>query len=331
MSKVDGGGERHNTGKAKVHLNSGHLDFYIARVTEAGMQKYPKDNWRRGMLWSIIVDCIGRHFDKLRNGQFYDEDTYDEAGNLVERGTGLPHLAIIAWNCMAWATYTHTYPEGNDLYVAPGTTPFEKGTNRHGTYLLPELFDRAPVAKDDVLTLEALEAAKEKLKLTTAPDDPFFTDTPFTTCKACALPEPDTAVPHTCILGTARQRETPPDPGTFFQTDGSVQTLDDMPRNTEAVSVSVPPGDPDAMVYWCEVPTRWLDGRGAEIPRRDFARIARDRFTEVCLRDGFTPPSVHSDIDIHLADRYHKNDILYHTPAYPLKWIAMWRTTKVPA
>lgn len=249
--KVDGGGLRHNTGKAQVGLISGIHDLYLARVTEAGMGKYPKHNWRRGMKWSTLLDCIGRHFNALRGGEFYDEDKTDPVtGELIEKGMCCPHAAIIAWNCMALLEYMHTYPEGNDLYVAPGTVAFAEGELRQGTYMLPEPEEIEPVEDcgscprcrrplDSVADRKCAGCGVTFYVGAAgyAEDAPRnrADDTEARACPACdemeVRPELRPKVDHTCILGTAHERAVPPDPGTFYQTDGSIQTLDPMPES----------------------------------------------------------------------------------------------------
>lgn len=54
-----------------------------ARVLTYGAEKYDRDNWRRGMRWSRLVDAALRHWDKF------------EAGEVLDDESGLPHLGHV--------------------------------------------------------------------------------------------------------------------------------------------------------------------------------------------------------------------------------------------
>lgn len=46
-----------------------------ARVLEFGTQKYGRDNWKKGMDVSIILDSLLRHVSALQSGVLIDEES----------------------------------------------------------------------------------------------------------------------------------------------------------------------------------------------------------------------------------------------------------------
>ena len=65
----------------------------IVEVLGYGAKKYSEDNWKRGGKIAIkdYKAAIGRHYSRLMQGEYYDSG---------KDGSGLPHLAHIATNCM---------------------------------------------------------------------------------------------------------------------------------------------------------------------------------------------------------------------------------------
>jgi hypothetical protein len=74
MSEVDGGGKRLNEGKVPLDMVPTSMLYAVARVMEYGAQKYEKDNWRRGMKWSVPYACAMRHLLKWFEGEEADEE-----------------------------------------------------------------------------------------------------------------------------------------------------------------------------------------------------------------------------------------------------------------
>lgn len=60
----------------------------IAAVMEHGRKKYGRDNWRKGIEWSRVVDAALRHI-----GAFYD-------GERIDPESGLSHLAHAGCNVL---------------------------------------------------------------------------------------------------------------------------------------------------------------------------------------------------------------------------------------
>lgn len=90
-----------------------------ARVFDYGRKKYAAWNWAKGMSWSAVIGCIGRHAIATLNGVQRDP----ESGEL--------HEGHIACNLVMLATYVDTYPEGNDLPPRALFEPREAPTLRH--------------------------------------------------------------------------------------------------------------------------------------------------------------------------------------------------------
>lgn len=82
---------------------------YSALIEEAcvmgfGEQKYGRDNWREGMVWSRLIDAGLRHMQAFNNGETFDKET------------GLHHLAH-ARCCLAFLIeYEMTHPELDDRH-----------------------------------------------------------------------------------------------------------------------------------------------------------------------------------------------------------------------
>jgi len=95
MEKIeaDGGGLRHNANKTRLELVPPEWTWAEADVTTKGSYKYDERNWERGMKWSIMIGCVGRHIAKFLIGERYDAET------------GCHHLAMAAWNILALMSY----------------------------------------------------------------------------------------------------------------------------------------------------------------------------------------------------------------------------------
>lgn len=73
-----------------------------ARVFEYGAKKYKKNNWQKGMNWSVPLSCAARHLICMINGEELDEES------------GLAHRGHIFCNIVMLWTFLETYPEGDD-------------------------------------------------------------------------------------------------------------------------------------------------------------------------------------------------------------------------
>jgi len=88
MNKVGHKALRYNEGKVELSLiDPGALEE-LARVLMFGSQKYARDNWKKGLKWTQIIDSMWRHMNKILQGQDHDEET------------GLLHAAHIMCNAM---------------------------------------------------------------------------------------------------------------------------------------------------------------------------------------------------------------------------------------
>ncbi len=79
----------------------------LAEVFAFGAMKYAMHNWRKGILWSELLNSAKRHLDDFIDGE--DND----------RESGITHLAHAAWNCFALIEYLTTHPELDDRYLHP--------------------------------------------------------------------------------------------------------------------------------------------------------------------------------------------------------------------
>lgn len=94
---------RYNEGKVQWSL----VDFQslepMVRVLEYGAKKYARDNWKKGMPASQILESMLRHTFKLMNGEFVDEESMCE------------HVGHIQCNALFLAYVLKNKPEFNDL------------------------------------------------------------------------------------------------------------------------------------------------------------------------------------------------------------------------
>ena len=60
----------------------------MARVLDFGAKKYARDNWKKGMPLTEIMDSMFRHLAALQRGEWIDPDS------------GLPHIGHIQCNAL---------------------------------------------------------------------------------------------------------------------------------------------------------------------------------------------------------------------------------------
>lgn len=111
MDKVDGGGLRSNSGKARMDLVPPSTLYAIAKVMEFGASKYQPHNWNRGMPWSIPYSCAMRHLTAFMMGEDLDKES------------GQPHLYHVACNIAMLIEFMHTCPELDDRYKGKQAQP----------------------------------------------------------------------------------------------------------------------------------------------------------------------------------------------------------------
>jgi len=79
-------GLRYNGGKPALSIVPTSLSEAVAKVLMYGVQKYARDNWRKGLVWTETADCALRHLHKWLDGEQNDAES------------GLPHLWHLATN-----------------------------------------------------------------------------------------------------------------------------------------------------------------------------------------------------------------------------------------
>jgi hypothetical protein len=79
---------RFNSGKAQYSLIDLHALEQCARVLEFGAKKYARNNWKKGLPLTQILDSMLRHIAALSSGEFIDPES------------GLPHIGHIQCNAL---------------------------------------------------------------------------------------------------------------------------------------------------------------------------------------------------------------------------------------
>ena len=78
--------------------------FNLMRNSTKYGGKYPDNNWRKGMSWTTVVNCLQRHLEDFKNG--VDIDPED----------GIPTMWKVATNAAFLIEYAQTCPELDDRY-----------------------------------------------------------------------------------------------------------------------------------------------------------------------------------------------------------------------
>lgn len=79
---------RLNLGKVQYSLIDLNALEQCARVLEFGAKKYARNNWKKGLRLTQILDSMLRHIAALSSGEFVDPES------------GLPHIGHIQCNAL---------------------------------------------------------------------------------------------------------------------------------------------------------------------------------------------------------------------------------------
>lgn len=97
-----GKGKRFDKGKIRVDLLPSRAVLKCAQVFTFGAEKYGERNWEKGMKWSRVLGSLERHFQQIKMGEDYDEES------------GLLHIDHVTCNALFLSEYYETYLEGDD-------------------------------------------------------------------------------------------------------------------------------------------------------------------------------------------------------------------------
>lgn len=79
---------RYNSGKPQLSLIDLSCLTLCAQVLAFGAEKYSRDNWKKGMKQTAILDSLLRHIAALQNGEVLDSES------------GLSHIGHIQSNAL---------------------------------------------------------------------------------------------------------------------------------------------------------------------------------------------------------------------------------------
>jgi hypothetical protein len=99
-------GLRYNLGKLNLDYCPLSTQIAVASVFAANSElhggKYPDNNWRKCMEWSIPLNCIKRHLEAFSSGEDFDHES------------GLPHLWHAQANLAMLIEFLVIHPSGDD-------------------------------------------------------------------------------------------------------------------------------------------------------------------------------------------------------------------------
>jgi hypothetical protein len=105
MEDFNEGGQALRFNKGKAHWSL--VDFKslepMVEVLEFGAKKYARENWKKGMPVSEVVESMLRHTFSLLSGESYDKESL------------IHHIGHIQCNAMFIAYILREKPEFNDL------------------------------------------------------------------------------------------------------------------------------------------------------------------------------------------------------------------------
>ena len=94
---------RYNENKPKYSLLDLESFEDTARVLEFGAKKYSRDNWKKGLPFSEIIDSLLRHVVGMQKGEYLDPES------------GLPHHGHLGCNVMFLAYNIKHHQELDDI------------------------------------------------------------------------------------------------------------------------------------------------------------------------------------------------------------------------
>lgn len=101
---------RYNKGKPMLGLIDAEFEKELGKVLTAGAAKYAKENWRKGLPWSEVVDSMKRHINSFVAGEDKDPET------------DCHHMAHVACNAMFLVWFATHRKDFDDRYKEP-TSP----------------------------------------------------------------------------------------------------------------------------------------------------------------------------------------------------------------
>ena len=113
------GGLRYDTGKLRLDLLPPEWEEALAQVMTHGVKKYAERNWELGMDWSKVYGPLRRHVLAWLKGEELD------------RESGLPHMAHVAWNALALMVYEQRRLGQDNLNRRSATLDYTCKDNPH--------------------------------------------------------------------------------------------------------------------------------------------------------------------------------------------------------
>ena len=117
------GGEK-GSKLARFSLIPGEFVWALAEHFGIGARKYADRSWERGYAWSLTLDALERHLNKLKMGQWLDLHEPGCAPGCTDH-TETPHIIAVAWHACALFIFKVRGLGTNDIH--PGLSEVPKG------------------------------------------------------------------------------------------------------------------------------------------------------------------------------------------------------------
>ncbi len=96
-----------DSNKPQMSLLSTEFLIQTTKVLDFGKKKYAAHNWRKGFVWSRVLDAAMRHLHAFNDGEDVDPES------------GLSHLAHLSCCVMFLIEFEKTHKHLDDRYKRP--------------------------------------------------------------------------------------------------------------------------------------------------------------------------------------------------------------------
>ena len=110
------GAARYNQGKIQYNLIPPYPLEQLGKLFTYGATKYAPNNWKKGLLWTKVLDSAMRHLEAFRAGEDYDYDRNCQGciEGYCKNHSGVYNLTAATWNLFILTDYYKSNPQFDD-------------------------------------------------------------------------------------------------------------------------------------------------------------------------------------------------------------------------